>query len=75
MQNHNRVNPRNQFLYPISNCHTQVCEQDRDFHEHLQRFAHQVNYIAGLHENGKISTRYAYEQLSQSWQLLKPRNI
>lgn len=58
------------FLYPIAPYHG----QDQDYsisNRKLQQFASQIDYIAGLHTNGKISTSQACQTVEELWNKLE----
>ena len=41
------------------------------FNANLQEFSHQVGYISGLHQGGKISSQEAHDRINQLWQALE----
>ncbi len=62
---------KNRFLYAKFPYHGQFTPNNFIFNANLQEFAHKVEYIAGLHSNGKLSSETAYEQIQDIWQQLK----
>lgn len=65
------LNQQQTFLYPVSDYHGQVKEeQELVFHDRLEQFAHQVTYLSGLHSNGKLSAEKVSQLLDNYWQSL-----
>ena len=54
-------------IYPIFGRTQNNSDRELVLHDRLQYFSHQVNYIAALHSNGKISAQQANEMLSNHW--------
>jgi hypothetical protein len=62
---------KKKFLYSISEHSNEYSDEAlRLFHNRLQYFAHNANYIAALHSNGKISTQQASQLLAHHWHSL-----
>ncbi|MBL1208547.1 hypothetical protein [Geminocystis sp. GBBB08] len=58
------------FLYPISSYHGKDYFQGLIPNQKLQRFTAEINYIAGLHGNGKLSTQQAFQKIEYLCQVL-----
>lgn len=59
------------FVYPKSYYHGESFPEGFLLNANLQEFAQKVNYIVGLHSNGKISTEEAYSEIEKLWQKFK----
>jgi hypothetical protein len=58
------------FLYPISPYHGKDYFKGLMPNRKLQQFTAEVNYIAGLHGNGKLSTQQAFQKIENLYQVL-----
>lgn len=58
------------FLYPISPYHGKDYFKGLIPNQKLQQFTAEVNYIAGLHGNGKLSTQQAFQKIENIYQVL-----
>ncbi|MGK7931838.1 MAG: hypothetical protein AB4041_10455 [Microcystaceae cyanobacterium] len=65
------VDQKQGFFYPKHPYRGKFTPEHLLFNANLQEFAQKVEYIAGLHSNGKISTAEAYQQLHAIWQVLQ----
>jgi hypothetical protein len=63
------------FIYPKSRYYGDSYPHGLLWNANLQEFAHKVNYIAGLHSNGKLSSEQAYRQIENLWQQFKRLGI
>ncbi|MCS6941454.1 MAG: hypothetical protein NZ901_01770 [Geminocystis sp.] len=52
-------------------CQSKKISQKNSLGENLRLFSLKVEYIAGLHSNGKISTAEAIERINHLWQLIE----
>jgi hypothetical protein len=71
MDNLPQVDHKNRFFYPKSPYRGRFTPQTLIFNANLQEFAQKVEYIAGLHSNGKLTTEEAYQQLQLMWKELQ----
>lgn len=62
---------RNEFFYPRGQYRGEATPENVAFDATLQEFAHRVNFIAGLHTGGKLSSQECYDRIKQSWQQVK----
>jgi len=65
---------KHNFLYPISPYHGKDYFKGLIPNRNLQTFTAEVNYIAGLHGNGKLSTSQAFQKIENLYQLLDEIN-
>ena len=70
MRNADKLN-KESFIFPQIRYYGDSYPHGLLWNANLQEFAHKVNYIAGLHSNGKLSTEEAYRQIEDLWQKLK----
>ncbi|NCO73967.1 MAG: hypothetical protein GW795_08830 [Cyanobacteria bacterium] len=59
------------FLYPIHPYHGKDYFKGLIPNRQLQQFTSQVSYIAGLHNNGKLSPQQAYQRIETLWEILE----
>ncbi|BAQ64904.1 hypothetical protein [Geminocystis sp. NIES-3709] len=59
------------FLYPISPYHGQDYIKGLIPNQKLQKFTSQINYMVGLHTNGKLSTSQVCQKIEQLWEELE----
>lgn len=71
MENLPQVDHKNRFFYPKSPYRGHFTPQTFIFNANLQEFAQKVEYIAGLHSNGKMTTEDACQKLQLIWQELQ----
>lgn len=61
----------NNFLYPKSSYHGQVCPENLVFNANLQEFSQKISYVCNLETGGKLSSAEAYKQIKSLWKELK----
>ena len=61
----------NNFLYPKSPYHGQICPENLIFNANLQEFSQKISYVCNLETAGKLSSAEAYKQIKSLWKDLK----
>lgn len=62
---------REEFMYPKSRYYGDSFPNGILLNANLQEFAQKVNYIVGLHSNGKLSNEQACSEIETLWQTFK----
>lgn len=60
-----------EFLYPRSKYYGKFTPENLLFDANLQEFAQKVSYLCSLQNNGKISSKDAYNQIKSLWEQLQ----
>lgn len=55
------------FLFPRSRYYGSIHPESLIFNANLQEFSQRVNYISGLHTNGKLSAKDTFQQIEALW--------